>query len=457
MVKSSDGTLWISSLNGLASINPVSLKVQNWDIEQGAYDNRFHYANMSVGADGSVFVGTERGYLQFKPWLLSPDTVAPKVYLTSLEVTDARQQKMNLSLSNFDHSLAYDQNNISIGFSVVNFNNPHRNRVFYQMQVSGQGWQEIDQKGNIIFPGLAPGKYIFRLRAQNGDGVWSSNEIALPLQIRPPFWQTWWFRTAMLMALISIMVMAFRYRLQNLLRQNRLETEKQMLKARMEREPATLEMKALRAQMNPHFIFNCLNSINRFIIVNDNETASDYLTRFSRLIRMVLDNARSEKISLEREIETLKLYIDMEKLRFVDRFRYEFQVDQNLNLANTLIQPMMVQPYVENAIWHGLMPMQEEGMLKIAFQLQTDQLLVSVEDNGIGRQRSLAMKTMQRIPQRSHGIKVTAERLALLNSQSSGKAQIIVTDLVKPDQTPGGTRVDLIFPLEVNELQTTTT
>ncbi len=456
LVKASDGKLWITSLNGIASFDPKSFEVKRWDVEQGSYDNRFHYANLSLGAKGEILAGTERGYLSFIPGMLYPDTTAPRVYLTSLEVTNTSQQNLSPGISNGKLQLAHDQNNISIGFAVVNFNNPDRNKVFYQLQGSGKDWQSIGQSGQIYFSGMAPGHYVFRLRAQNGDGVWSANEIRLPITILPPYWQTWWFRTLMLITLIALIIMAFRYRLNNLLRQNRLEAEKQMLKTRMETEMATLEMKALRAQMNPHFIFNCLNSINRFIIVNDNDTASEYLTRFSRLIRMVLDNSRSEKISLDREIETLRLYIGMEKLRFVDKFDFEIHIDEQLDLAHTMIQPMMVQPYVENAIWHGLMPLQDGGKLLIRFTRLADQLLVSVEDNGIGRKRSQAMKTMQRIPQRSHGMKVTAERLSLLNSRAGTRAEIIVTDLTDEYNDPSGTRVDLILPLEVIVHQTIT-
>ncbi|MCE1200932.1 MAG: histidine kinase [Bacteroidia bacterium] len=456
LVKASDGKLWITSLNGIASFDPETFEVKRWDVEQGAYDNRFHYANLSLGAKGEILAGTERGYLSFIPGMLHPDTTAPRVYLTNIEVTDASQQNLSPGISDGKLQLAHDQNNISIGFAVVNFNNPERNKVFYQLQGSGKDWQTIGQTGQIYFSGMAPGHYVFRLRAQNGDGVWSANELRLPITIIPPYWQTWWFRTLVLFAIVALIIMAFRYRLNNLLRQNRLVAEKQMLKTRMETEMATLEMKALRAQMNPHFIFNCLNSINRFIIVNDNDTASEYLTRFSRLIRMVLDNSRSEKISLDREIETLRLYIGMEKLRFVDKFDFEIHIDEQLDLANTMIQPMMVQPYVENAIWHGLMPLQDGGKLLIRFTRFADQLLVSVEDNGIGRKRSQAMKTMQRIPQRSHGMKVTAERLSLLSSRAGTRAEIIVTDLTDEYSEPRGTRVDLILPLDVIVHQTIT-
>ncbi len=448
LVVAADGTLWLSGLNGLASINPLTSEIKQWPIEKGAYNYRFHYANMSVNQSNQILIGTEKGYLQFDPEKLMLNTVPPKVYLTDFVVMDKDQRKISTGLSRQPIELKYNENYFNIEFAVINFAEPERNKVYYQLQGDRSDWQPIGHTNQIYFSKVSPGSYTFRLRAQNGDGVWSENEINIPIVIRPPFWRTTWFFVLMTALFVLILFLAFRYRLQHLLRENQLKNEKQMLQSEMEREMATLEMTALRAQMNPHFIFNCLNSINRFIIVNDNDTASEYLTKFSRLIRQVLDNSRSEKISLEREINTLLLYIEMEKLRFVDKFNFDIQVDEKLQCYQTFIQPMMVQPYVENAIWHGLMPLQEGGMLQISFKKVAGQLVVSVEDNGIGRQRSQAMKTMQCMPQRSHGMKVTAERLAMLNKKVNARAEIIVSDLLDKDEKPCGTRVELILPLD---------
>ncbi len=456
LVVSADGTLWLSSLNGLASINPLTFEIKHWPIEKGAYNYRFHYANLSVNHRNQVLIGTEKGYLQFDPERLMINTVPPKVYLTDFTVMDKHQRKLPVGLGQDAVRLRYHENYFNIEFAVINFTEPERNKVFYQLEGDRSGWQPIGNTNQIYFSKVSPGSYTFRLKAHNGDGVWSENEISIPIVIRPPFWRTNWFTALFALVLAAIAYLAFRYRLNHLLRENKLKTEKQMLKSEMEREMATLEMTALRAQMNPHFIFNCLNSINRFIIVNDNDTASEYLTKFSRLIRQVLDNSRSEKISLEREINTLQLYIQMEKLRFVDKFDFNIHIDEALDLHQTFIQPMMVQPYIENAIWHGLMPLQEGGQLKISFKKMSDQLVVSVEDNGIGRQRSQAMKTMQRMPRRSHGMRVTAERLAILNKKVDAKAEIIVTDLHNHYEKPCGTRVDLLLPLDNESPETVT-
>lgn len=451
LVAAADGNIWVTSLNGLASVDPTTFDIKHWPIEKGTYNYRFHYANLSINPNNKVFIGTDKGYLQFDPAQLTLNMVPPKVYLTDFVVMDKNQRQINTGLLGQAIELKHNENYFNIEFAVVNFTEPERNKIFYQLQGDREAWQPIGNTNQIFFSKVSPGSYTFRLKAQNGDGVWSENEISLPVTIHPPFWRTSWFILLMAGLLALLLFFAFRYRLQHLLRENKLQTEKQMLKTEMEREMATLEMTALRAQMNPHFIFNCLNSINRFIIVNDNETASEYLTKFSRLIRQVLDNSRSEKISLEREINTLTLYIEMEKLRFVDKFDYEIIVDNQLLLHQFFIQPMMVQPYVENAIWHGLMPMEKGGQLKVGFAQTANQLVVSVEDNGIGRQRSQAMKTMQRSPQRSHGMKVTAERLAILNKKVDGEAKIIVSDLTDKQDKPCGTRIDLILPLDIGK------
>ena len=211
-----------------------------------------------------------------------------------------------------------------------------------------------------------------------------------------------------------------------------------------ERLAMDLEMQALRAQMNPHFIFNCLSSINKFILKNEADRASDYLTRFSRLIRMVLINSQKAVISLEDEIEMLRLYIEMEQLRFKDRFGYTIIFSNDIKPANILIPPLLLQPFCENAIWHGLMHKKGEGQLSVSFAITTKGILECViTDNGIGRAKADEIKKASGEERKSLGLKLTAERLAIFNEESGFKTSWQIQDMIDSNGEIAGTQVRL--------------
>jgi ligand-binding sensor domain-containing protein/putative methionine-R-sulfoxide reductase with GAF domain len=204
---------------------------------------------------------------------------------------------------------------------------------------------------------------------------------------------------------------------------------------------------ALRAQMNPHFIFNCLNSINSFILENDSDTASTYLIKFSRLIRLILENSNDKYISLQSELDALKLYIEMESLRFATKFQWTIAVDDSVAAHHIMVPPLILQPFVENAIWHGLLHKDGPGTLTVQVS-QTDQCLVClIQDNGIGRQASAQYKETSLIKKQSLGLKLTEERLALMNEQGEKKFSLTITDNLNADGSPAGTQVRIDMEL----------
>jgi LytS/YehU family sensor histidine kinase len=214
-------------------------------------------------------------------------------------------------------------------------------------------------------------------------------------QYQPAFWNTWWFRTIAIMSVLGIFYAAIRYRTKQKFRLKLERSEKDREVAELQQQKTEMEMQALRAQMNPHFIFNSLNSINRFILQNERQQASEYLTKFSKLVRMILQNSQAPLISLEAELEALGLYLEMEALRFNYHFDYKITTSKDLDIEVLQVPPLILQPYVENAIWHGLMHKEEKGHLNIEVLEKDDQLYFSISDNGIGRQkaRELASKT----------------------------------------------------------------
>jgi len=206
-----------------------------------------------------------------------------------------------------------------------------------------------------------------------------------------------------------------------------------------------LALKSLRTQMNPHFIFNALNSVNSFIASNDERAANKYLSEFSQLMRAVLENSEEDFISLEKEIELLKLYVKLEHFRFKDKFEYTITVDKNINIQDFVIPPMLLQPYVENAVWHGLRYKKELGKLDIHFvQIDSETIKITIEDNGIGRKKSKELKTENQKKQRSKGMGNIQKRVSILNEMYKDKVDVFIEDASNLENEIG-TKVVLIL------------
>lgn len=250
-------------------------------------------------------------------------------------------------------------------------------------------------------------------------------------------------RNILLIGIISLAIIGFIIFRNIILKRKNEKLESERIQTVLQKRASDLEMQALRAQMNPHFIFNCLSSINRFILKNEPDKASDYLTSFSRLIRLVLINSQKSLIVLEDEVEMLRLYIEMEQLRFKNSFDYSITYSNNIEQANVLIPPLLLQPFCENAIWHGLMHKEGRGHLSITFAVQQNSLRCVITDDGIGRAKAGELKNQSPEKLKSLGLKLTAERLALFNEDNSVKTFYEMEDITDEDGNIKGTKVIL--------------
>jgi len=225
----------------------------------------------------------------------------------------------------------------------------------------------------------------------------------------------------------------------------RADREKEL--SNLQHRTSQLEMHALRAQMNPHFLFNSLNSINRFIIQNNSDQASAYLTKFSRLMRLILQNSQNEVVPLENELEALKLYLELEAVRFDHHFTYTIKIDEHVDTVALKVPPLIIQPYAENAIWHGLMHKEEKGHLLIELVEEGDYLICRIADDGIGRQKAAELKSKTISSHKSMGMKITADRITSMKQKKSSQNNIQITDLVDADGNPAGTSVEIKISL----------
>jgi len=199
--------------------------------------------------------------------------------------------------------------------------------------------------------------------------------------------------------------------------------------------------------MNPHFIFNSLNSINRFILQNNRAQASEYLTKFSKLVRMILQNSQASLISLESELESLNLYLDLEAVRFEHRFAYKISYPKDLDIEVLQVPPLVIQPFTENAIWHGLMHKEDKGQLDINVSEENDYLYIKITDNGIGRKKAGEIASKSATKHKSMGLRITKDRIAMLQKSNGGESPVKIIDLENADGSAAGTEVIIKMPV----------
>jgi uncharacterized membrane-anchored protein YhcB (DUF1043 family) len=318
--------------------------------------------------------------------------------------------------------------------------NPDKVLYIHKLEGFETSWSPPTSQNNVTYSNLPPGNYVFKVRCCNNQGVWSMEPLTFLFSVDYPFWQHWWFALLILSFIGLVIFSIFRIRLNQVKKEQEKESKTQI-------EIAKNELKALRAQMNPHFLFNSLNSIQHYIINNKGEEAVFYLNRFAKLMRMILNNSEKSSITLNEEIEALKIYIDLERMRFSNLFNYEIIIDQNLDSDYEQIPAMLLQPYVENAILHGLTPKDSSGFLKITFFIKDNFIHVYIEDNGIGRKKAQELKNQSRKNHASMGMKITTDRLRLLSDVQQASYSVNFTDLYDAKQNPIGTRVEISWPL----------
>lgn len=334
--------------------------------------------------------------------------------------------------------LQHTQNMFTFEMAALSFDNPTDNRYAYKLESFDEDWNQEGNRSFATYTNVPPGDYVLHIIAANNDGVWNRTGCRLPITILAPFWQTWWFRITALVTLLSLTGFIARRREQRLASEQR---EKSELRERI----AASEMKALRSQMNPHFLYNSLNAIRLFILQNDSDNADKYLVKFARLMRLILDNSRQEWVTLASELEQLTLYLELEQLRFDDLFDFSITTDPALSPAQTAIPPMIIQPYIENAILHGLAHKKTKGHIRITIEPESTHLVCIVDDDGVGRQRAQSLKK-QSPGHRSVGLRVTEDRLQLIGQRSGQAAGVIILDKHDDQEQATGTRVVIQLP-----------
>ena len=332
------------------------------------------------------------------------------------------------------YKLGEYERSIEIVFSLTH---AHKfDSVRYEYQLDGQAWQLITSPNKLLITNPANGKNTLIIRAISGDETIAKREIVFRIHL--PFYKSAWFYISITLAILGIVFGTARFRINQVRKEERL-------KADFEKKLAEIESMALRSQINPHFIFNTLNSIKYYAVAKSPSETGEFINHFSVLIRQILENSKKNLISLREEIETLTNYIEVEKLRFRNAFEFYIEVDPNIDQDFFMIPPSLLQPFVENAIWHGLMHKEEDKQLTILFTQQDNSIICQIIDNGIGREASANIHKTK-THKTSLGMSITKERIEHLHTVHGIKSDFEIIDLYD-DDNPAGTKVVLRFSI----------
>ena len=425
--------IWVATANGLKRIQvkswePFETEVRTFNTTHGLPTR---VINSVFVKDSMAYIGTREGITLLPTNIDTQDSIPPILHWTGLSIN---QQDTTIQLN---YTLHHNDNTITIQYVGLSYKSQKNITYRYRMKGVDKDWQTTMQLERS-YPQLRPGNYIFELQAIDLNGI-SSPIQTLQFTIQQPWWTTIWFYLLLVIFLGGLIYSIFRWRFKQLAKE---EQERRAVEKRF----ADLELQALQAQMNPHFIFNSLSAIQNFILSSNIQSADAYLVKFARLMRSYLDASKEKYTTVDEELKLLKLYVELEQLRFKDKFDVHWLVDDEVDIYAEL-PTMLIQPFVENAINHGLNYKESKGLLEIIItQKDEDTICCTVKDNGVGR---VAAKVIQAQAQRSHksrGMKIIEERLETLKSVQDAFVDIQIRDLYD-DATAMGTQVDILIKI----------
>ncbi|MDX1477133.1 MAG: histidine kinase [Saprospiraceae bacterium] len=435
LMLSREGQIWIASNYGFSYFDQAAKSFLTFGVSDGVgFPNRQFWVGQLES--GEICARANKGFEFFDPRSLVNETAIVRPYLKAVTRSHAPLAVEPGEIARFGPR----DDHLAFAMGALNFHRNPRTVFKYLLEGYDKTWRTTEQSV-VNYTNLPEGDYRFRFTASSNGYVWSPDEVVVPIYKAPPFIRSRTFyvlAAALLLACAVLLFHVMRVRRQRKDQLQRQEAELLFL----QKERAEAELTALRAQMNPHFLFNSLNSINWYIIKNRPKEASRYLTRFSKLVRQILEFSKSETITLEQELACLRMYIDLERMRFERAFEVSIEVDGSINPGHTRIPPLVIQPFVENAIWHGLMRKEGDKRLVIRITSLGSQLHIQVVDNGIGRKAAADSKKGPV----SQGMSITRNRLSPGNGAAIPALE--VTDLYDEQGRPAGTRVDLYLPLD---------
>lgn len=463
-----EGNFWISSFSGIARLNSRAFESyrekQNideslllfdplftlFDTDHGLQGLEFNQGSSHKGYSGTIYFGGNKGLNYFSDDEVKASDYVPPVVITGFRIfnrevgVNALQEpgsgksatisgennmySLPVKITYLDElTLTYTESVFSFEFASLDYLNPHKNQYAYKMKGFDADWNFMGTQNTATYTNLDPGEYTLLIRGSNSDGVWNHDERALKIIIVPPFWKTSWFIS--IVAFIVLLIIFLFLRSIFISQKRKAEREKEMIE---------LQLKTIKSQIDPHFAFNAINTIASFIFSEKPEITYDYFTRFARMMRNILED--NEKISrlLTEEIEFVRNYLELQKMRFRDKFEYSIDLDERTP-AGIFVPKMIIQSYAENSIKHGLMHRKSGGTLKMVISYDEPVLKLIIEDNGIGREKAAQMNpdTTRR------GFRIMQRTIELYSKLYQTRIEQEIEDLKDEAGKAAGTRVIL--------------
>lgn len=435
LIADNSGDIWFHTDRNIHRLDTATGEISTLAEKDGFEKQNFALYDLTYKDDnGDIYFGGGifgSGFDRITPSKFT--NPASNLYLQSIEVNQ-KPLPLPTGVNNLSElSLRYFENKITIETGIIDYFSKGTSRMRYKLEGRGlnENWQYGPANYTIRFESLQPGTYKLRMQASNAAFQFNGPEKVLMISISAAFWSTWWFRLTVILFASLIIITIFRSRISKIRKD-----------AFIQNQLKELEMKALKAQMNPHFIYNALNSIQALVANDKKDEGIHYIGSFSRLLRQVLDNSENNVISLDRELETIGLYIQLESLRLDMQLHYKKNIPENIVTEFEKIPPLILQPFVENALWHGLSRKEGEKEIKITVSLSDTWLICNVTDNGIGRRKVDELKNDSSTIHQSRGIDITRKRLIDFNEDES-LIPIEFFDLYDDNENPVGTQVTI--------------
>lgn len=403
-----------------------------------------------VDNDGNVWFGTASGLIKFDPRNERDRSIkhTPYVHIADLRLLLQKKDwsdhcdsidvstKMPINLR-----VQPDQNHLTFDYVGISHTYPKEVVFKYMLEGEDEDWLPATNATFATYNNLSPGEYTFHVLAGNRNNVWASKPDSFKFTVLPPYYLTGWFFALVFFTTSGLVYAIYRWRAR--IAAQKEATKQLVFKSRM----LDLEQQTLNSSMNRHFVFNALNSIQYYINDNDKRAANKYLTSFAKLIRKNLDSSQSSQSTLADELERLRLYLELEHMRFHNKFTYDIAVDPGVDCEAVKIPPMLLQPYVENSIWHGILPSEKKGTVQVSIQQNNNsEVEIVIEDNGIGIDESLERKNQSEHSHVSKGMKITHGRINLLRKMTNKNMYIDgPNDIRNGEDESGGTRVRIVM------------
>ncbi len=440
LIKGDGNHLWIVSDKGLQYLDTQYGDLRTLNSQDGIPSRKIS----GIQVMGKrVFFSTNEGFFSIHKAQAFKRYNAPEIRINSVKIMGKD------TLLSSQYELPYEKNRMTVTFQSNTFQSTKNITYEHRLLGGNEEWSALPAGVNEVqFNSLSNGKYVFEVRAINNTAKIGSEVKSIKIKVLKPFWLRWWFATVLFILALGIIVFTIKRRQKLLIRKKQQE----LVQARSENRMTALKLENLRSQMNPHFIFNALNSIQEYIVLNKKNEASDYLGKFSDLIRGYLSSSVADMISIRDEIEGLETYLSLEKMRFEEEFTYTLSFSDELVYQNFEIPTMLLQPFLENSLKHGLL--HKKGAKKLSLKAVICEengmslMKVIIEDNGVGRLRASAFSRKRKPNHKSFSSKATEDRLALLNKQKHTEVGITYTDLYDSHDQAIGTKVTIIIPLQ---------